>query len=41
MTSGDKQYKKISARSCNLKWRFNKIYWLEAIETHLSIFGYK
>ena len=29
MTSRNKQYKKISARSCMLKWRFNKIYWLE------------
>ena len=29
MTSHNKQYKKISARSCMLKWRFNKIYWLE------------
>lgn len=29
MTSHNKQYKKISARSCVLKWRFNKIYWLE------------
>ena len=29
ITSHNKQYKKISARSCMLKWRFNKIYWLE------------
>lgn len=29
MTSHNKQYKKISARSCMLKWRFNKIYWIE------------
>lgn len=29
MTGHTKQYKKISARSCMLKWRFNKIYWLE------------
>lgn len=29
MTSHYKQYKRISARSCMLKWRFNKIYWLE------------
>lgn len=29
MTSHNKQYKKISAKSCVFKWRFTKIYWLE------------
>jgi len=29
MTEGYKPYKKISARSCQLLWRFDKIYWLD------------
>jgi len=29
MISGNKPYKKISARSCKLLWRFDKIYWLD------------
>jgi len=29
MTSGNKPHKKISARSCKLLWRFDKIYWLD------------
>lgn len=30
-TAREKQYKKVSARSCQLLWRYNKIYWLDNI----------